>query len=220
MEYINNNTKDEQVKQNLLTIIANNYIKDAGIQKSTELDAFYRKHVTDKELLAQYQQTYDSWAAVSPGQPTPDFKAVDISDKEFSLKDFKGKYVCLYLWPCVSPAIQQFAELKKLQPLFKKKNIVLVNLSIENKKKTAGSKPQKRGSTSRDPSFAGFDKHFLQKCHYSAASMVQFIFIDPAGKIIELQAPLQSSNMEDFIKDHPKIRLWWPVHGAATFLFQ
>lgn len=66
MEYINNNTKDEQVKQNLLTIIANNYIKDAGIQKSTELDAFYRKHVTDKELLAQYQQTYDSWAAVSP----------------------------------------------------------------------------------------------------------------------------------------------------------
>lgn len=109
MEYINNNTKDEQVKQNLLTIIANNYIKDAGIQKSTELDAFYRKHVTDKELLAQYQQTYDSWAAVSPRQPAPDFKAVDISDKEFSLKDFKGKYVCLYLWPCVSPAIQQFS---------------------------------------------------------------------------------------------------------------
>lgn len=31
--------------------------------------------------------------------------------------------------------------------------------------------------------------------------MVQFIFIDPAGKIIELQAPLQSSNMEDFIKE-------------------
>ena len=49
--------------------------------------------------------------------------------------------------------------------------------------------------------YAGFDKHFLQKCHYSAASMVQFIFIDPAGKIIELQAPLQSSNMEDFIKE-------------------
>ena len=201
MEYINNNTKDEQVKQNLLTIIANNYIKDAGIQKSTELDAFYRKHVTDKELLAQYQQTYDSWAAVSPGQPAPDFKAVDISDKEFSLKDFKGKYVCLYLWPCVSPAIQQFAELKKLQPLFKKKNIVLVNLSIENKKDNWVQTIQNEEVQVGTHLYAGFDKHFLQKCHYSAASMVQFIFIDPAGKIIELQAPLQSSNMEDFIKE-------------------
>lgn len=201
MEYINNNTKDEQVKQNLLTIIANNYIKDAGIQKSTELDTFYRKHVTDKELLAQYQQTYDSWAAVSPGQPAPDFKAVDISDKEFSLKDFKGKYVCLYLWPCVSPAIQQFAELKKLQPLFKKKNIVLVNLSIENKKDNWVQTIQNEEVQVGTHLYAGFDKHFLQKCHYSAASMVQFIFIDPAGKIIELQAPLQSSNMEDFIKE-------------------
>ena len=128
-------------------------------------------------------------------------KAVDISDKEFSLKDFKGKYVCLYLWPCVSPAIQQFAELKKLQPLFKKKNIVLVNLSIENKKDNWVQTIQNEEVQVGTHLYAGFDKHFLQKCHYSAASMVQFIFIDPAGKIIELQAPLQSSNMEDFIKE-------------------
>lgn len=95
----------------------------------------------------------------------------------------------------------------------------MVNLSIDNKKDSWIQTIQNEEAQVGTHFYVGFDKHFLQKCHYSAANMVQFIFIDPARKIIELQAPLQSSNMEDFIKEnHPSLDFCGLCMGGNFFI--
>ena len=200
MESINSYFKNERVKQSLLTIIANEYIKSKGILESKELDHFFRQHVKSKDLLAQYLSIYDSWATVAPGQLAPEFKATDPSGKEHSLKDFRGQYICLYLWPNINPCIQEFSHLEKLRPLFKKKNITLVNLSIDKNEKAWQEIIQNKELQVGIHLYSGFDRELLRRYHYNPGHMFQFTLIDPNGKIIELHAPAPSSGMENFIQ--------------------
>lgn len=201
MEYISSNFKDEQVKQTLLTILACNYTKESGILQGKELDTFIRQHVTDKDLLSQYQKIYNSWAIVSPGQKALDFKAVDATGKEYSLKDFKGKYVCLYLWLNISPCVTEFIQLKTLRPLLEEKNIALVNLFIDDNREAWKQSIQDEKVQQGTHLFLGRDKNLLQTYHYNSSNMYQFVLIDPNGKIVELRVPRPSSGkMEDYFK--------------------
>lgn len=201
MEYINSNYKDEQVKQTLLTILACDYIKESGILQSKELNSFIRQHVTDKDLLSQYQKIYNSWAIVSPGQKAPDFKAVDATGKEYSLKDFKGKYVCLYLWLNISPCVTEFIQLETLRTLLEEKNIALVNLFIDDNREAWKQAIQDEKVQQGTHLYLGRDKNLLQMYHYNSVNMYQFILIDPEGKIVELRVPRPSSGkMGDYFK--------------------
>lgn len=201
MEYINSNYKDEQVKQTLLTILACDYTKENGILQSKELDSFIRQHVTNKDLSSQYQKIYNSWAIVSPGQKAPDFKAVDTTGKEYSLKDFKGKYVCLYFWENISPCVTEFAPLKTLRPLFEEKNVALVNLFIDNNQEAWKQSIQDEEIQQGTHLFLGRKKNILQMYHYNSSNMYQFVLIDPDGKIVKLNIPNPSSGkMGDYFK--------------------
>lgn len=201
MEYIQANYKDKGVREGLLSIVASDYIKTNGIEESKELDAFVRRHVTEKDALRAYQKIYNSWDVVAPGRPAPDFKAIDTAGKEYSLKDFKGKYVCLYFWVNLMPSTNEFKHLAELQALFEEKNVVLVNLSIDNDREKWQQALQNEEVQRGTHLFLGRDKGVLQKYHFISNNMYLFSLIDPEGKVVKLHAPRASSGqMQDFLR--------------------
>ena len=193
MYYLDQNFKQEDVKQGFISLWANEYVQNNGIKQIYELNKFTREKLTDKKLLTRYEQIYDSWVRIAPGNKAIDFHAQDSTGKEFSLKDFKHQYVCLYLWQNVYPCIVEFSHLKKLDSLFKEKNIQLINLSIEPKldewKKTIRNQDIQTGKHF----FLINEKEFLKKYHYSSGTIHQFILIAPDGKIVESHLPNASS---------------------------
>ena len=193
MYYLDQNFKQEDVKQGFISLWANEYVQNNGIKQINELNKFTREKLTDKKLLSRYEQIYDSWVKIAPGNKAIDFHAQDSTGKAFSLKDFKHQYVCLYLWQNVYPCIVEFSHLKKLNPLFKEKNIQLINLSIEPKPDEWKKAIRNQDIQTGKHLFLKNEKEFLKKYHYSSGTIHQFILIAPDGKIVESHLPNASS---------------------------
>jgi len=193
MKYIQSHLKNEQVKQSLLTILAHDYIEQNGIEKIEELDQFYRQHITDPQLKSQYETVFNSWATIAPGQKAIDFNAADSTGKMFSLQDFKGKYVYIYLWLNVYPCIKEYKTLKELQPLLDEKKITLVSLSLENDQEQWKNALSNQEIQTGLHLYLGQNKDFLRAYHYDSYGIDQFIMIDPHGNIIQTHAPKPSS---------------------------
>lgn len=202
MYYAEQHFKQESVKQGFISIWANEYVQHNGINRIDELDRFTRKELKDKKLLSLYEQIYDSWARIAPGKQAIDFIARDSTGKVFSLKDFRNQYICLYLWQNVGPCLAEFPCLKQLAPLFRTKNIQLINLSVAPKAeqwKEAVKNPEIQ--TGRHL-FLQNRKAFLEAYHNNSAGMYQFILIDPEGKIVNPHLPGASSGqLEKFLTE-------------------
>ncbi len=198
MEYIQEHFKDEALKQELLFILAQGHIARYGIRNSGELDELYRHYVTDKKLLARYRAVYDSWAAIAPGAEAIAFHGEDAAEKSYSLKDFKGRNVCIYLWLNLHPCMQQFERLKQLQPLFEEKNVALVNLYLEDGRegweKAIGNKQVQCGLHLFSDDVASF----LKAYHYESHKVFQLILIDGKGRIVESHVP--PMELEEMLK--------------------
>ena len=201
VKYIQYILKHDRVKQPLINILVSAYVENFGIAQSKELIAYYKQHVTDKNLLAHFQAIYDSWDRIAPGKEAPDFQATDSTGKEYSLKDFRGEYVCLYLWPTFFPSIKEFSFLQELRPLMEERNVHLVSLSIDQTPDSWKGAIQNKDVQIGTHLFLGRDKNLLKTYHYNSNNMYQFVLIDPDGKIVESHAPRPSSGkMEEFIK--------------------
>jgi cytochrome c biogenesis protein CcmG, thiol:disulfide interchange protein DsbE len=71
----------------------------------------------------------------------PDFTLKDISGKDVSLKDYKGKFVLLDFWATWCPPCQTtIVELIDLQNKFKDKGLVILGVSIDDVKTTDDKK--------------------------------------------------------------------------------
>ena len=193
MYYLDQNFKQKDVKQGFISLWANEYVQNNGIKQIDELNKFTREKLTDNKLLARYTQIYDSWARIAPGNKAIDFHAQDSTGKEFSLKDFKNQYVCLYIWQNVYPCMVEFSHLKKLIPLLEEKNIQLINLSIEPKPDEWKKAIRNQDIQIGKHFFLKNEKEFLKNYHYNSETMYQFILITPDGKIVESHLPKASS---------------------------
>ncbi len=193
IQYISQNFNQDEVIQGFISLWANEFVQRNGIGHIKELDKVTRKKLTNPKLLSRYTRIYDSWVRLEPGNEAIDFIARDSTGKKFSLADFRNRYVCLYIWQDVFPCTAEFPHLEKLAPLFKEKNIQLVNLSIEPQpekwKAIIGNKNLQIGTHL----FLENTSDFLVGYHYSPSAMLQFILISPEGKIVGAHLPNASS---------------------------
>ena len=193
IQYISRNFKQDEVIQYFISTWANEYVQRNGIVQIEELDKITREKLTNPELLSRYTDVYDSWVRIEPGNEAIDFFARDSTGKEFSLKDFRNQYVCLYIWQNVFPCIAEFSYLNKLTPLFKEKNIQLVNLSIEPKNEYWREVIRNKDIQTGTHLYLEKTREFLAGYHYNPQTIFQFILITPDGKIARINLPKPSS---------------------------
>jgi len=114
----------------------------------------------------------------------PDFKLKDISGKEVSLGNFKGKKLILNLWATTCPyCVKEMPELNRFYKDFKDKGYTIVGINLGEDKKTVESFIEERNYDFvilLDPSLE-------TPSYYVIPGLPTTYFIDEEGVIVDIK---------------------------------
>ncbi len=151
----------------------------------------YKKGIDDN-----YEKEHEFAAKLSKGSVSPIFENYEnYNGSKTSLTDFKGKYVFIDIWAtwCV-PCRAEIPHLEALQDTYKNDNIVFVSLSVDkqaDKDKWRNMIKNKHMSGVQILAPNETASNFTKA--YNVTAIPRFILIDPAGNIVDFDAPRPSN---------------------------
>lgn len=183
MRFIADRFEAGKTRDVLLHRLANAYVTRFGIEDTQDMENIYRTYVQDPLLVAKYDAAREKWNLASVGKPSPDFKGVDVNGKEYTLADFRGKYVYIDVWATwCGPCRQEIPYLKKLDEDYKDAQIVFLSLSVDQDK-------AKWEKMVKEQSMSGVQLHIGQNSSFQQAYKIEgiphFILLDREGRIID-----------------------------------
>lgn len=122
--------------------------------------------------------------AQNPRSQAFDFSLKNTEGKVVHLRDFKGKIIFLDFWASwCKPCIEQFSHSKKLKEEYEGKDIVFINIAVDDEEEKWLKMIEKRkiGGVNL---FAG-DKSSNLSTMYNINGIPHYVLIDKEGKIIE-----------------------------------
>jgi len=182
IKYAADHLTNAVVKESLIHHITTTYVDNFGVKDIDELNNLYYVYVKDPALQAIYQAKCERWDLSRPGRVSPNFRAVDIEGKEWTLLDFRGKYVYIDMWATwCGPCKQEMPYLKQLEKQFEDASIVFLGLSVDRDtskwEEMVGS-----GNLTGVQLYLGTQSSFQEA--YRAESIPRFILLDKDGVII------------------------------------
>lgn len=188
--------KNAAVREAVIHYIATTYVDNFGVKDMTELENLYYTYVKDEAMLASMKTKIERWDKSLPGKMSPGFKAVDIDGKEYTLDDFRGKYVYIDMWATwCAPCKRELPYLKALEKEFADAQIVFLGLSVD-KDKAAWEKMVRSGELTGVQLYLGTQSKFQQE--YKIEGIPRFILLDKAGRIIsnDMTRPSEDATAE------------------------
>lgn len=185
---------DSKLKNGLLFDYASN-----NLTREKDLKGFYNAFIassTNEEQKNKITEAFNKLKATNVGESSPKFVNYENNaGGTTSLDDLKGKYVYIDVWATwCGPCIKEIPALKEVEKQFHGKNIEFVSISIDKKKdyekwkKMIVDKDLKGMQLIADNDWKS---SFIQD--YSITGIPRFILIDPAGNIVNANAPRPSS---------------------------
>lgn len=182
IKYAADHLTNAVVKESLIHHITTTYVDNFGVKDIDELNNLYYVYVKDPALQAIYQAKCERWDLSRPGRLSTNFRAVDIEGKEWTLLDFRGKYVYIDMWATwCGPCKQEMPYLKQLEKQFEDSSIVFLGLSVD-RDKSKWEEMVGSGNLTGVQLYLGTQSSF-QKA-YRAESIPRFILLDKDGVII------------------------------------
>lgn len=164
----------------------------------SDIDALFRQ-MAIKSPFAENRKIAEDYRVklrqMQPGTPAPAFRLPDFTGKEFSLKDFRGKFVLISFIGTHCPVCNfQLNQLKSLQ-----QNLIdFTNLTIVSGKVTSDFIQNARPLQRQWP-FLLLGKDILLLEKYQIVNYPAYVLIGPAGRIIMAPAPMPDENLEQRI---------------------
>ncbi len=191
LDIIQNDFKAPEIADFTVDYFVKAYVGRNGIDKLSEFSTIYDNKVTDPKKKADFKALCEKWAKVAKGQPSIDFKYLDINGKEVSLKDLSGKYVYIDCWATwCGPCRGELPHLQKLEHQYKNKNIHFVSISCDQNK-ADWEKMVKEEKLRGIQLHNGGDRAFMD--FYMIKGIPRFILLDREGKIIQANATRPSN---------------------------
>ena len=198
MRYIASECRDTKVRQALLHHIAMPYIENFGTGGTEDMAGIYLTYVDDPALTSEFKAECDRWDRKKPGKLSADFKATDIEGNEFSLADFRGKYLFIDLWATwCRPCMMEVPHLAELEKEFEGRCITFLGLSVDADRQDWEAKVGS-GEMPGIQLYLGNESSFLDA--YEVRSIPRFILLDKEGRIVnpEMTRP-SSGDTEKFL---------------------
>lgn len=191
LSFIQNNFKTPEISDFTVDHFTKAYVGRYGIDNLPEFSATYEAKVTDPKKKSEFKALCDKWAKVAKGQPAIDFKYLDITGKEVSLKDLAGKYVYIDCWATwCGPCRGELPYLQKLEHQYKDKNIHFVSISCDQNK-ADWEKMVKQEKLGGIQLHNGGDRSFME--FFMITGIPRFILLDREGKILQSNATRPSN---------------------------
>ena len=201
-----NDAKTPEETEKIISAIKSTKIKDAVMKDfliyyvgSGGVDAerynnYIQKNATDAKIKEESAEAFEKVQKLLPGKPSPKFNYPDISGKNVSLDDLKGKLVYIDVWATwCGPCIREIPALKQLEADYHGKAIEFVSMSIDPQKdKGKWENMVKEKDLKGIQIFADKDwkSQFVQD--YGIQGIPRFILIDESGNIVTADAPRPS----------------------------
>lgn len=182
LKYAADNLSDQRVREVVMHYIASAYVDNFGVKDINELENLYHTYVKDDALTASFVKKYERWDLSRPGKMSPGFRATDVDGNEYTLTDFRGKYVYIDMWATwCGPCKREIPYLKALEEEFKDAEIVFLGLSVDQDKE-AWEKMVKDGGLTGVQLYLGVGSRFQEA--YRVDAIPRFILLDKRGVII------------------------------------
>ena len=182
MKFAADRLSDPAVKEIILHHIAAAYVDNFGVKDISEMENIYHTYVRDTLLTSSFARKYERWDLSRPGKRSPGFRAPDVDGKEYTLADFRGKYVYIDMWATwCGPCKREMPYLKALEEEFKDAEIVFVGLSVD-KDKAAWENMVRQGELTGVQLYLGTGSRFQEG--YRVEAIPRFILLDKEGVII------------------------------------
>ena len=182
MKYAADRLSDPEVREIIMHYIAAAYVDNFGVTDIDEVENLYHTYVKDTTLTASYAAKHDRWDLSRAGRRSPGFRAPDVNGNEYTLADFRGKYVYIDMWATwCGPCKREMPYLKALEEEFKDAEIVFVGLSVD-KDKAAWENLVRQGELTGVQLYLGTGSRFQEG--YRVEAIPRFILLDKEGVII------------------------------------
>ena len=168
--------------------------------ESDEYANFKKKELEEyNDIYTFVTGFYKKLANLRPGNDAIDFSVVDLNGREYSLKDFKNKAVCIDVWASYcSACIKEMPYLEKLADKYKDQNIEFIVISVDDKEEVWRKLLKERNLHGLQFWAKGGNKSNFFK-NYQLQDLPVYIVIDKNGKIVKSRAPRPSENLEEVI---------------------
>ena len=182
MQYITDKFTDTKVVSALLHTLAETYVEMFGVEGTEEIQTLHSTYVKDPAMIAAFAEKVDKHDLSKPGRKSPDFEAVDINGKVWTLADFKGKYLYIDMWATwCGPCKRELPYLKALAEKFADAELTILGISIDESK-------DKWEEMVREGGMPGIQVHVGPRSKFQKAykinSIPRFILIGKDSKII------------------------------------
>lgn len=189
--------KEGKLRSELAFTALKRHFSNFGTNGAQNLKALYDKLVNDPDLNSKMDAYYAKMQELEPGKPAKDFSYPDMQGKEYSLSDFKGKFVYIDVWATwCSPCKIEIPHLKDLERTYRGKDIVFMSVSVDEKKdievwQEMVTQQELKGIQL----FASGWSEITEA--YEVTGIPRFILIGPDGNIYNANAPRPSGNKID-----------------------
>ncbi len=185
IEFVEKNIDNDLIAEYIINSYVYAYIKRNGTNNSDKYLKTFNRYVSDPVLKNDMDEVLQKWEAIQVGNPSPDFTATDINGNQYSLADFKGKYVYIDLWATwCGPCKKEAPFFEELSEIYKEKDIHFINLSTDSDREAWEdylTEENKKGiQIILDPSSS-----FLED--YMVIGIPHFIMLDKEGKVLNSQ---------------------------------
>ena len=184
--------KNKKLKEYLVFENTKSKLEFEGADNFEMQKEYFLKNNSDSLYAREIRKIYTNKLLLASGKEAPGFTCADINGSNFSLKDFKGKYVYLDFWATwCGPCRQENPSYLKLQSDYKGKDIVFISISIDEEKESWEKFVKESPSDGLSLITTGGIESNVAKA-YQINGIPTFVLIDRAGKIINSQAPRPS----------------------------
>lgn len=194
LKIISREVKSQKIKNNLLYADAK-----YGVTYTNSLQEYYdcfMANSTNEDHKKEITERYEKLMLVAPGRPSPPFDDYEnYAGGKTSLDDLKGNYVYVDVWATwCGPCKREIPKLKEITKAYDGKNIKFVSISIDKQKDYDTWKDMVGDENLQGIQlFAPQDWNSKFVTDYSILGIPRFILIDPAGNIVNANAPRPTS---------------------------
>jgi len=186
--------KNKKLKEYLVFEDTKMKLEFEGADHFEKQKEYFKNNNTDSTYTREIQKIYTKKLLLASGKEAPDFTCTDINGTNYSLKDFKGKYVYIDFWATwCGPCRQEMPSYIKLQSDYKGKDIVFISISIDEDKDSWEKVVKESKADGISLITTGGIESNVAKA-YQISGIPTFVLIDKAGKIINSQAQRPSEN--------------------------
>jgi len=184
--------KNKKLKEYLVFENTKSKLEFEGADNFEMQKVYFLKNNSDSLYAREIRKIYTNKLLLASGKEAPGFTCADINGYNFSLKDFKGKFVYLDFWATwCGPCRQENPNYLKLQSDYRGKDIVFISISIDEDKESWEKFVKESPSDGLSLITTGGIESNVAKA-YQINGIPTFVLIDRAGKIINSQAPRPS----------------------------